>query len=182
MLAYSTISHMGFMALGVIAGDDNGYASALFYALSYALMTLVSFGMILLLSRAGFEAENIDDFRGLNQRSKWYAFMMLITMFSLAGIPPTVGFFAKLAVLQAVLAAGYTWLVVLAVLLSVVGAFYYLRIVRLMYMEAPAGELTLDPRADARWVLSAAGLATLVLGILPAPLMDLCVRAITASM
>jgi NADH-quinone oxidoreductase subunit N len=182
MLAYSTISHMGFMALGVIAGDDNGYASALFYALSYALMTLVSFGMILLLSRAGFEAENIDDFRGLNQKSKWYAFMMLITMFSLAGIPPTVGFFAKLAVLQAVLAAGYTWLVVLAVLLSVVGAFYYLRIVRLMYMEAPAGEITLDPRADARWVLSAAGLATLVLGILPAPLMDLCVRAITASM
>jgi NADH-quinone oxidoreductase subunit N len=182
MLAYSTISHMGFMALGVIAGDDNGYASALFYALSYALMTLVSFGMILLLSRAGFEAENIDDFRGLNQKSKWYAFMMLITMFSLAGIPPTVGFFAKLAVLQAVLAAGYTWLVVLAVLLSVVGAFYYLRIVRLMYMEAPAGELTLDPRADARWVLSAAGLAILVLGILPAPLMDLCMRAITASM
>ena len=108
--------------------------------------------------------------------------MMLITMFSLAGIPPTVGFFAKLFVLQAVLAAGYTWLVVLAVLLSVVGAFYYLRIVRLMYMEAPAGELTLDPRADALWVLSAAGLAILVLGILPAPLMDLCVRAITASM
>src|SRR6185437_15893159 len=119
MLAYSTISHMGFLALGIIAGDDLGYGAALFYAIAYALMTLGSFGMILLLSRAGFEAENIDDFRGLNQRSKWYAFMMLIVMFSLAGIPPTVGFFAKLAVLQAVLDAGYTWLVVLAVLLSV---------------------------------------------------------------
>ncbi len=182
MLAYSTISHMGFMVLGIIAGNDNGYASALFYAITYALTTLASFGMILLLSRAGFEAENIDDFRGLNQKSKWYAFMMLIVMFSLAGIPPAVGFFAKLSVLQAVLDAGYTWLVVYALLMSVVGAFYYLRIVKLMYMEAPAGEFTLEPRADARWLLSATGVATLVLGILPAPLMDLCVRAITASM
>ncbi len=182
MLAYSTISHMGFMVLGIIAGTDTGYAAALFYAIAYALMTLGSFGAILLLSRAGFEAENIDDFRGLNQKSKWYAFMMLIVMFSLAGIPPTVGFFAKLAVLQAVLDAGYTWLVVYAVLLSVVGAFYYLRIVRLMYMEAPQGEITIDPRPDTRWALSFAGLATLVLGILPAPLMELCVRAVTASM
>jgi NADH-quinone oxidoreductase subunit N len=182
MLAYSTISHMGFLALGIIAGDDLGYGAALFYAIAYALMTLGSFGMILLLSRAGFEAENIDDFRGLNQRSKWYAFMMLIVMFSLAGIPPTVGFFAKLAVLQAVLDAGYTWLVVLAVLLSVVGAFYYLRIVRLMYMEAPAGEITIDTQPGPRWILSAAGVATLALGILPAPLMNLCARAIAASM
>ena len=182
MLAYSTISHMGFLAIGIAAGTDNGYGSALFYAISYALMTLGSFGMILLLSRAGFEAENLDDFRGLNQRSKWYAFLMLVLMFSLAGIPPTVGFFAKLAVLQAVLEAGYTWLVVYAVLLSVVGAFYYLRIVKLMYMDAPVGEITLDPRPDARWVLSATGLLTLVLGIVPAPLLNVCVRAIGASM
>ncbi|HXZ48728.1 MAG TPA: NADH-quinone oxidoreductase subunit NuoN [Usitatibacter sp.] len=182
MLAYSTIAHMGFLLLGVIAGNDDGYSAALFYAIAYAIMTLGSFGMILLLSRAGFEAERIDDFRGLNQRSRWYAFMMLVLMFSLAGIPPTAGFFAKLSVLEAVLQAGYTWLVVYAVLLSVVGAFYYLRIVRLMYMEAPEGELTLDPRRDARWVLSAAGLATLALGIVPAPLLDLCMRAITASM
>jgi NADH-quinone oxidoreductase subunit N len=182
MLAYSTISHMGFLAIGIIAGTDNGYGSALFYAIAYALMTLGSFGMILLLSRAGFEAENLDDFRGLNQKSKWYAFMMLVLMFSLAGIPPTVGFFAKLAVLQAVLEAGYTWLVVFAVLLSVVGAFYYLRIVKLMYMDAPVGEITLDPRPDARWVLSAAGVLTLVLGIVPAPLLNVCVRAIGASM
>ena len=182
MLAYSTISHMGFLILGILAGNDNGYSSAMFYVIAYAIMTLGSFGMILMLSRAGFEAEEIDDFRGLNQKSKWYAFMMLIVMFSLTGLPPTVGFFAKLAVLQAVLEAGYTWLVVFAVLMSVIGAFYYLRIVRLMYMEAPAGEITLDARAEPRLVLSVTGLATLILGILPAPLMDLCVRAITASM
>jgi len=182
MLAYSTISHMGFLAIGIAAGTDNGYGSALFYAISYALMTLGSFGMILLLSRAGFEAENLDDFRGLNQKSKWYAFVMLVLMFSLAGIPPTVGFFAKLAVLQAVLEAGYTWLVVYAVLLSVIGAFYYLRIVKLMYMDAPVGEITLDPRPDARWVLSTAGVLTLALGIVPAPLLNMCVRAIGASM
>ena len=182
MLAYSTISHMGFLVLGILAGTDNGYSSALFYVVAYVLMTLASFGMILLLSRAGFEAEDIDDFKGLNRKSKWYAFMMLIVMFSLAGLPPAVGFFAKLAVLQAVLEAGYTWLVVYAVLLSVIGAFYYLRIVKVMYMDDPAGEITIDPRADMRWVLSANALAILVLGILPAPLMDLCARAITASM
>jgi NADH-quinone oxidoreductase subunit N len=182
MLAYSTISHMGFLTLGILSGNDNGYSAGLFYVVTYVLTTLGSFGMILLLSRAGFEAETLDDFKGLNQKSKWYAFMMLILMFSLAGLPPTVGFFGKLSVLQAVLDAGYTWLVVYAVLLSVVGAFYYLRIVKLMYMDPPSGEITIDPRSDTRWLLSAVGVATLVLGIVPAPLMDLCVRAITASM
>jgi NADH-quinone oxidoreductase subunit N len=182
MLAYSTIANMGYLVLGILAGTDNGYSSAMFYVITYAIMTLGSFGMILLLSRAGFEAESIDDFKGLNQRSKWYAFMMLILMFSLAGIPPTAGFFAKLSVLQAALDAGYTWLVVLALVLSVIGAFYYLRIVKVMYMDAPAGEITIDPRAAARWVLSLMAIVTLVLGILPSPLMDLCTRAITASM
>jgi NADH-quinone oxidoreductase subunit N len=182
MLAYSTISHMGFLILGLIAGNDNGYSSALFYVITYTIMTLGSFGMILLLSRAGFEAENLDDFKGLNQKSKWYAFVMLVLMFSLAGIPPTAGFFAKLSVLQAVLEAGYTWLVVVAVLLSVIGAFYYLRIVKVMYMDAPAGEITIERRIGTRWVLSGMGIATLILGVLPGPLMDLCVRAITASM
>src|SRR5258706_1289870 len=178
MLAYSTIAHMGFLVLGILAGTDNGYSSALFYVVAYVLMTLGSFGMILFLSRAGFEAESIDDFKGLNKRSPWYAFVMMALMFSLSGLPPTVGFFAKLSVLQAALDAGFTWLVVLAVLLSVVGAFYYLRIVKVMYMDAPAGEITLDARADARWVLSATGIAVAVLGVPPAPLMDLCVRAI----
>jgi NADH-quinone oxidoreductase subunit N len=182
MLAYSTIAHMGFLILGILSGTDNGYSSALFYVITYTIMTLGSFGMILLLSRAGFEAESIDDFRGLNQKSKWYAFVMLVLMFSLSGIPPTAGFFAKLSVLQAVLEAGYTWLVVFAVLLSVVGAFYYLRIVKVMYMDPPAGEITIEPSAGTRWVLSGMGIATLAIGVAPAPLMDLCVRAITASM
>ena len=182
MLAYSTIAHMGYLLLGILAGNDKGYTASLFYVISYAIMTLGSFGMILLLSRAGFEAESIDDFKGLNQKSKWYAFMMLILMFSLAGIPPTVGFFAKLFVLQAALDAGYTWLVVLAVLLSVIGAFYYLRIVKSMYFDRPVGEITVDPRADTRWMLSATAIATLILGIFPARLMDLCARAITASL
>jgi NADH-quinone oxidoreductase subunit N len=182
MLAYSTISHMGFLVLGILAGTDNGYSSSMFYLIAYVLMTLASFGMILVMSRAGFEAENLDDFKGLNQKSKWYAFLMLVTMFSLTGLPPTVGFFAKFAVLQAALEAGYVWLVVVAVLLSVVGAFYYLRIVKLMYMDQPSGEVTIDPRPETRWLLSATAVAILVLGIVPAPLMDLCVRAITASM
>jgi NADH-quinone oxidoreductase subunit N len=182
MLAYSTIAHMGYLLLGILAGTDTGYTASLFYVIAYAIMTLGSFGMILMLSRAGFEAESIDDFKGLNQKSRWYAFMMMILMFSLAGLPPTVGFFAKLFVLQAALDAGYTWLVVLAVLLSVVGAFYYLRIVKAMYMDPPAGEISIDPRADTRWMLSAAALATLVLGIFPARLMEICARAITASL
>jgi NADH-quinone oxidoreductase subunit N len=182
MLAYSTISHMGFVMLGILADTKTGYGASLFYVIVYVLMTLGSFGMILLLSRAGFEAENLDDFRGLNQKSKWYAFMMLILMFSLAGIPPGGGFLAKLFVLQAALDAGYTWLVVYAVLLSVVGAFYYLRIVRLMYMESPTSEISIDPRADTRWMLSATAIATLALGIVPTPLVELCARAITASM
>jgi NADH-quinone oxidoreductase subunit N len=182
MLAYSTIAHMGYLLLGILSGTDAGYTASLFYVIVYAIMTLGSFGMILLLSRAGFEAETIEDFKGLNQKSKWFAFMMLILMFSLAGIPPTAGFFAKLFVLQAVLDAGYTWLVVVAVLLSVIGAFYYLRIVKAMYMDAPAGEISVDPRADTRWMLSAAAIATLLLGIFPARLMELCARAITASL
>ena len=182
MLAYSTISHMGFLVVGILAGNDNGYSSAMFYVIVYAIMTLGTFGMILLLSRAGFEAEELDDFRGLNQKSRWYAFVMLVLMFSLIGLPPTAGFFAKLAVLQAAWESGYYALVVFAVVLSLVGAFYYLRVVKLMYMDPPAGEITLEPRAEARWLLSASALATLALGIVPGPLLDLCARAITASM
>jgi len=182
MLAYSTISHMGFLLLGILAGTDNGYASAMFYVLTYVLMTLGAFGMILLLSRAGFEAEELEDFRGLNRRSRWYAFVMLVIVFSLAGIPPTVGFLAKLSVLQAAFEAGFGYLVVFAVLMSVVGAFYYLRLVKLMYMDEPAGTITIAPRADMRVLLSVNALAVLGLGVVPAPLMDLCARAITASL
>ncbi len=182
MLAYSTISHMGFLLLGILAGTDNGYSSAMFYVLTYVLMTLGAFGMILLLSRAGFEAEELEDFRGLNRRSRWFAFVMLVIVFSLAGIPPAVGFLAKFAVLQAAWESGFGWLVVFAVLMSVVGAFYYLRLVKLMYMDEPAGEITIAERGDMRVLLSVNALAVLALGIVPAPLMDLCARAITASL
>src|SRR5262249_54833653 len=138
MLAYSTISHMGFMLLGIVSGSLNGYGAAMFYMVTYVLTISAAFAMIMLLSRAGFEADRLDDFKGLNQRNPWYAFMMLLVMFSLAGVPPLVGFYAKLSVFQAVMAAGMTWLVVIAVLFSLIGAFYYLRVVKLMYFDEPA--------------------------------------------
>ena len=181
MFAYSTISHMGFMLLGILAGSQSGYGSAMFYVLVYALMSLGGFGMILLLSRAGFEADQLDDFRGLNRRSPWLAFLMLLLMFSMAGIPPAVGFYAKLAVLQAVVEIGYVWLAVVAVLFSLVGAFYYLRIVKLMYFDAPHDTAPIIASYDARLIMSANGLAVLALGILPQPLMAICVHAIGAS-
>jgi NADH-quinone oxidoreductase subunit N len=182
MLAYSTISHMGFVLLGILAGDIVGYSAGMFYVVVYVLMNIGTFGMILLLSRAGFEADNIDDFKGLNQRSPWYAFMMLLLMFSMTGIPPTVGFYAKLAVLQAVIDAGYLWLAVLAVLMSLVGAFYYLRLVKVMYFDPPVDSAPLTAREDARVLMSINGLSMLVLGILPQPLMALCLYSIRASL
>jgi NADH-quinone oxidoreductase subunit N len=145
-------------------------------------MNLGSFGMIMLLARAGFEAENLDDFKGLNQRSPWYAFIMLLLMFSMAGVPPTVGFYAKLAVLQAVVNAGFVWLAVVAVLFSLIGAFYYLRLVKLMYFDSPTDTAPIEPRFDVRLLMSANGLAVLVFGILPEPLMGLCLAAIQASL
>ena len=181
MLAYSTISHMGFMLLGILAGSQNGYSSAMFYVLVYALMSLGGFGMILLLSRAGFESDKLDDFKGLNRRSPWLAFLMLLLMFSMAGVPPTVGFYAKLSVLQAVVEIGYVWLAVAAVLFSLIGAFYYLRIVKLMYFDAPHDAAPISASADTRVIMSANGLAVLALGILPQPLMAVCVHAIGAS-
>jgi len=181
MLAYSTISHMGFMLLGILAGTAGGYGAAMFYVLVYALMSLAGFGMILLLSRAGFEADQLDDFKGLNRRSPWLAFLMLLVMFSMAGIPPTVGFYAKLSVLQAVVGIGYLWLAVVGVLFSVVGAFYYLRVVKLMYFDTPHDTTEISTSVDTRVMMSANGLAVLALGILPQPLMAVCVHAIGAS-
>jgi NADH-quinone oxidoreductase subunit N len=182
MLAYSAISHMGFLLLGVLAGDLNGYGAAMFYVVVYVLMSLAAFGMILLLAREGFEADQLDDFKGLNQRSPWYAFLMLLTMFSMAGVPPTVGFYAKLFVLQSILAVGYVWLAVVAVLFSVIGAFYYLRVVKLMYFDPPKDMTPILPQPDMRLALSANGLAMLVLGIVPQPLMALCVTSIRFSL
>jgi NADH-quinone oxidoreductase subunit N len=182
MLAYSTIGHMGYVLLGILSGDLVGYGASMFYVVVYMLMNLGAFGMILLLSRGGFEAENLDDFKGLNQRSPWYAFLMLLLMFSMAGVPPTVGFYAKLAVLQAVISAGYVWLAVVAVLFSLIGAYYYLRLVKLMYFEPPADTAPIAPRGDVRLLLSANGLAMLLFGILPEPLMALCLYSIQVSL
>jgi NADH-quinone oxidoreductase subunit N len=144
-------------------------------------MSLGGFGMILLLSRQGFEADQLDDFKGLNRRSPWLAFLMLLLMFSMAGVPPTVGFYAKLTVLQSVVEIGYVWLAVVAVLFSLIGAFYYLRIVKLMYFDAPHDTTAIAPAFDTRVLLSANGLAVLALGILPQPLLAVCVHAIGAS-
>jgi NADH-quinone oxidoreductase subunit N len=182
MLAYSTISHMGFMLLGILSGSVNGYGAAMFYIVTYVLTVAGAFAVIMLLSRAGFEADQLDDFKGLNQRNPWYAFIMLLIMFSLAGIPPTVGFYAKLSVFQAVIDRGMLWLAVVAVLFSLIGAFYYLRVVKLMYFDEPQERTALPSTADVRALISANGLAVLVLGLLPGGLMELCQRAIQASL
>ena len=179
MLAYSTIGHMGFLLLGILAATTGGYQAAMFYTLSYVVMATCAFGLILLLARKGFESERLEDFKGLNERSPWFAAMMLMVMFSLAGVPPFVGFFAKLYVLRSVIDAGLTWLAVVAVVFSIISAFYYLRIVKLMYFDrAPANARALKAEFDLRWLLSGNGLAILLLGVLPGPLMALCVRVI----
>jgi len=181
MLAYSTIANMGFMLLGFLAANLNGYSAAMFYVVAYVLTSLASFGVVLLLARDGFEADRLDDFKGLNQRSPWWAFIMLLVMFSLAGIPPTVGFYAKFSVLEAAVNAGFTWLAVVAVMASLVGAFYYLRVVKLMYFDDATDTSPIAARGDNRVLLSANGLALLVFGILPQPLMGLCVVALARS-
>jgi NADH-quinone oxidoreductase subunit N len=183
MLAYSTISHMGFLLLGILAATKNGYAASMFYIITYALMSLGAFGIIMLLSRPGFEADSLDDLKGLNQRSPWVAFLMLVMMMSMAGIPPFVGFFAKLAVLEAALAAGYTWLVVYAVLMSVIGAFYYLRVLKLMYMDDPVDTNIVPHASGMRLLLSVNGWMVILLGLIPgAGMMGLCLSAIQKSL
>ncbi len=177
MLAYSTISHVGFLMLGILAGTSEGYAAAMFYTLTYALMAMGGFGMVILLSRAGFEAENLDDFKGLNERSPWFAFMMLILMFSMAGVPPTVGFYAKLSVLQAIINVDMVWLALVAVFFSIIGVFYYLRVVKLMYFDKPEDTAPVAPRGDMWLAMTANGLAVLGLGIFPGALMALCSMA-----
>jgi NADH-quinone oxidoreductase subunit N len=189
MLAYSTIAQMGFVLIGLIAGvvsgnadhAANAYSSAMFYVIGYVLTTLASFGIIMLLARQGFESEEITDLAGLNHRSPLFAGVMAVCMFSLAGIPPLVGFYAKLSVLQALIASGQGFaiaLAVFAVLMSLVGAFYYLRVVKVMYFEEPVTATTVTADADVRVVLSLNGLLVLVLGIVPGALMTLCAQAI----
>lgn len=182
MLAYSTISHVGFILYGLMSASMNGFVYAMFYVVSYVLMTLAGFGIILLLSRKGFEADQLDDLKGLNQRSPWHAFLMLIVMFSMAGVPPTLGFYAKFSVLQAALQAGYLWLVVFAVLMAVIGAFYYLRIIKLMYFDEPIDHSPIVAPLDMRIVLGVNALALLVIGMMPQGLMDLCIYAVSRSL
>ena len=193
MLAYSTIAQMGFMLLGLCSGvvnnntisAANAYSSSMFYVVSYVLTTLGTFGLIMLLSRQGFEAEHIDDLKGLARRSPWFAGVMAIFMFSLAGIPPTVGFYAKLSVLQALVSTnvpGYIYLAVLAVLLSLVGAYYYLRLVKVMFFDEPTDLHAIDSTAEVRTLLSINGVAVLAFGLLPGGLMALCAQAIVKAL
>ncbi len=194
MLGYSTISHMGFLLLGMLSGIINGnaysaasaYSSALYYVVIYTLTTCAAFGVLLAMSRNGYEADHIDDFKGLGKRSPWAALVMLLTMFSLAGVPPTVGFYAKFSVLSAAFATGSVWLVVFAVMMSLVGAYYYLRIVKLMYFDEPVASAAIagagSGRTDARIVLIVNGAALLVLGIVPDSVMRACVSAMSRTL
>ncbi|HHJ35876.1 MAG TPA: NADH-quinone oxidoreductase subunit NuoN [Gammaproteobacteria bacterium] len=175
MLAYSTISHVGFILLGILAGTAEGYSSAMFYTISYALMSLGGFGIIMLMARQGFEADNIDDLKGLNQRSPWFAFIMMILMLSMAGVPPTVGFWAKLAVLTAVVDIDLVWMAIIAVFFSIIGIFYYLRVIKVMYFDDAVDTQPLECGRDMQIALSTNGLAILALGLYPAALMSLCV-------
>ncbi|MBI2994094.1 MAG: NADH-quinone oxidoreductase subunit NuoN [Gammaproteobacteria bacterium] len=177
MLAYSTIAHVGFLLLGILSGTRTGYAGSMFYVLVYALMSIGAFGMVILLGRHRFEADRLDDFQGLSRRSPWFAFIMLILMFSMAGAPPLIGFWAKWFVIKEVIAAGYVWLAVLAVTFSVIGAYYYLRIVKLMYFDEPTHLTALKASQEMRFILSLNGLAVLLLGFMPGLLMAVCVQA-----
>jgi NADH-quinone oxidoreductase subunit N len=193
MLAFSTIGQMGFVLLGLATGVINGntlnaqsaYSAAMFYIVTYVLTTLATFGIILLLAREGFESEEISDLAGLNQRSPLYAGVMAVCLFSLAGVPPLVGFYAKLTVLQSLVASGqgvHIALAVFAVMMSLIGSFYYLRVVKVMYFDAPITATTVSAPADVRVVLSLNGALVLILGILPGGLMTLCGQAIIKTL
>ncbi len=190
MLAYSAISHMGFMLLGmvtgIVGGDArfalNAYSSSLFYVITYVLTSAGTFGMILLLARSGFESDEISDFAGLNKRSPWFAAMMMMMMFSMAGVPFFVGFFAKFSVLQAAVAAGYLWLAIAAVFFSLVGAYYYLRVVKVMYFDPPASMAPIEASMDVKILMSANGLAVALLGIFPQMLMTICAFSLVRSL
>ncbi|AUH52460.1 NADH-quinone oxidoreductase subunit NuoN [Chromobacterium sp. ATCC 53434] len=182
MLAYSTISHMGFLLLGLLSGTQQGYSAALFYAVVYVAMSMVGFGIVLALSRQGFECEKIDDLKGLNSRNSWYAILMLLAMFSMAGIPPLLGFYAKFVVIKAIVDIGMIKLAVFSVLMSVIGAFYYLRVVKAIYFDDAQDTAPIVVRGDMKLVLSLNALALLVVGVLPQSLLELCAQAMRQSL
>jgi NADH-quinone oxidoreductase subunit N len=178
MLAYSTIANVGFIVLGFVTGTASGYSAALYFTLVYVITALGSFGVVILCSRQGFEADLLDDYKGLYKRDPLLAFIMMALMFSTAGVPPFVGFWAKLRIIQELWVTGHLWLVILAVVMSVVGAFYYLRIVKLMYFDAPEGRPDTERQAGVRMALGLNAAAVVILGLLPSPLIDLCARLI----
>jgi len=178
MLGYSTVSHVGFIFLGLVAGTVDGFSSAMFYTITYATMTAGAFGMMIYLSQEGFEAEEIEDYKGLAQRSPWFASIMAMLMFSLAGVPIFVGFFAKLLVLKAVFAAGFLWLAITAVVFSVIGAYYYLRVVKVMFFDEPVHDTPILSEFDLRAVLTVNGLAQIGLSIVTGPLLAVCQLAV----
>ena len=182
MYAYSTISHIGFILFGLMSGTLNGYASSLFYVISYMFMTLASFAVLIMMSRKNFDCQTLEDFKGLNKRNSWYAFLMLITMLSMAGIPPTIGFYAKFMVLQAAFDAGFAGFVVYAVLMALVGMFYYMRIVKLMYFDEPKLKNNIETPIDMKWILSANALALLVIGLVPHTFMEATTQAVALSL
>ena len=179
LLAYSTISHMGYLLLGLSAANPEGYAAAMFYAISYALMSVAAFGVILALSRAGFECEEIDDLKGLNQKSPWLAFLMLLTMFSLAGVPPLFGFWAKALVLESAIHANMMWLAIVGVVFAIIGLYYYLHVIKVVYFDKPVegSKLQMQPDSSLRIVLSINALSLLGLGLYWGPLLGWCRRA-----
>ena len=178
MLAYSTIAHVGFLLLGIISGTGEGFAASMFYVITYAIMSTGSFGMIILLSRKGFESDMLDDMKGLSDKNPWFAFIMLILMFSLAGVPPFIGFWAKWFVLKELVAADMVWLAAVAVVFSIIGAYYYLRVIKLMYFDKADNMTAIRASRQMRFVLSLNGLAILVIGLVPGLLMSLCVTAL----
>jgi NADH-quinone oxidoreductase subunit N len=180
MLAYSTISHMGFVLLGLLPGTASGYGAGMFYVIAYALMSAAAFGMVILLSARGVEAEKLDDFKGLNQRNSWYAAVMAMVMFSMAGVPVFVGFFAKWMVIKAALDAGLLWLAIIAVVFSVIGAFYYIRVVKLMYFDEPVTETPIEAPVDFRAAISLNGVMMLGLGIFSSSLIAVCMASFGA--
>lgn len=179
MLAYSTISHVGFLLMGMMSASNDGYSASMFYAITYAFTTLAAFGVLLALSREGHEADQLSDFAGLGKRNVLMATVMMLAMISLAGVPPLVGFYAKLAVLEAAVEAGFMWLAVLGVVMSVVGAFYYLRIIKLMFFDDPTDSTEVQPAKDVAAVLAINGVAVVAFGLAPGFIMAACVAAFT---
>jgi len=183
MLAYSAIAQMGFVLLGMLSVfDDHAFSASMFYVITYVMTTLGSFGLLMMLSRKGYDCETIEGLKGLNKKHPWYAFIGLVLMFSLAGIPPTVGFAAKLGVLEALVDAEHTFLAIIAVITSLIGAFYYLRIVKVMYFDEPDHELTITGSTFARGLLGLNAILVLVIGIFPSGLMTICLDAMRRTL